>query len=74
MGMNNEAHLVTFVAGDHARYIGMVMANHSLPLCSGDEVTVERGQECEPEDYVMVNFRGAFYNVGAEDLVWLSGS
>jgi hypothetical protein len=67
-------HLVTFVAGDHARYVGMVMAQHGVPLCSGDEVDVVKGQETEPEDYVLVNFRGGFYNVCAEDLVWLHGA
>jgi hypothetical protein len=68
--MGNE--LTVFVAGDHVRYVGMV-TGHSLPMCAGDEAIVERGQECEPEDYVMVNFRGSFQNVGAEDLVWLRG-
>jgi hypothetical protein len=68
-----KGRLVTFTAGENVRYIGMVLANHSLPLCAGDEAVVERGQECEPEDDVMIKFRGAFYNVGAEDLIWLRG-
>lgn len=75
MGMNETT---IFVTGDQARYIGTARTDYSSRfhaddsgvLCPGDAVTVAGGN-IDPEDDVMVTFRGTTYAVSAADLTWI---
>ena len=58
-----------FVEGDRARYEGDALVSGEC-LSPGDIVTVHQGNE-DPEDDVIVEFRGSYIAVSAFHLTWL---